>query len=510
MNNKDLDLESHFNSFIYKNYNNNHWSCKYPKLAKEWDENKNKELGINSIIEHNNPNKNIWWKCNECNNSYLARLILKIENYSKDNHSDCSFCNFKNSNEYGLIINHWNYEKNGEIGIKPLKNDKFWFKYPNCNHETYNTFGNFIKSGITCKECLSAENKKTLLEKAAKESAEISFLKSRSSSIEKKLYYFLYLIFDTEVLSGESFKAPGYKNTFEIDIFIKRLKLGLEYDGVYFHTDFNRDFLKNQKCKAAGIKLLRIREEGLEKVSDDDIIYNHKNYDVNSLVNLVCDWLSINYILNPNELNKISELKELDLNEYIIPTEFNIYPIKQNSIANKFPKLHSSWHDELNVKMGLEFNLLNILPTSSLRNKNCFWKCKKCKLVWMDSILNRMEKDGCPSCENKAEDEINYSNVNDNLGILKDFNALRISIDKAVSYNTKFLGPLKIKSMGVETRKELRYMKLIMDTIRDKLNYKSSEYNGEIMNEFKTKKRNLYFENSNVLINHCSDVITVK
>jgi hypothetical protein len=54
---------------------------------------------------------------------------------------------------------------------------------------------------------------------------------------------------------------------FEIDVWIPNLKIGIEFDGTFWHSNKNkyfkpeRDLLKNELCKKQGIKLIRIKEE---------------------------------------------------------------------------------------------------------------------------------------------------------------------------------------------------------------------------------------------------------
>lgn len=50
---------------------------------------------------------------------------------------------------------------------------------------------------------------------------------------------------------------------FELDIYIPSLKLGVEYDGDYWHSlpkMVEMDKRKNQECYRKGIKLIRIKE----------------------------------------------------------------------------------------------------------------------------------------------------------------------------------------------------------------------------------------------------------
>lgn len=47
----------------------------------------------------------------------------------------------------------------------------------------------------------------------------------------------------------------------EIDVYIPKMLLGIEYDGLNFHQNLNIDQLKDQICENKGIRLIRIKEK---------------------------------------------------------------------------------------------------------------------------------------------------------------------------------------------------------------------------------------------------------
>jgi very-short-patch-repair endonuclease len=48
----------------------------------------------------------------------------------------------------------------------------------------------------------------------------------------------------------------------EIDIYIPDIKIGVEYDGKYFHSKrIQKDLEKNKKIENMGISLIRVREK---------------------------------------------------------------------------------------------------------------------------------------------------------------------------------------------------------------------------------------------------------
>ena len=59
----------------------------------------------------------------------------------------------------------------------------------------------------------------------------------------------------------------------ELDIFLPDLKLGIEYDGSYFHKDrLQKDVEKNSKLLKLGVKVFRIRAHPLQKINKSDIV----------------------------------------------------------------------------------------------------------------------------------------------------------------------------------------------------------------------------------------------
>ena len=81
----------------------------------------------------------------------------------------------------------------------------------------------------------------------------------------------------------------------EFDIYIPSINLAVEYDGVRWHKDKKEnDLNKNKYCLKNNINLIRIRENGLNKINKDDFILNKK-------VNLEDALIYLFYKLNISE-----------------------------------------------------------------------------------------------------------------------------------------------------------------------------------------------------------------
>ena len=61
----------------------------------------------------------------------------------------------------------------------------------------------------------------------------------------------------------------------ECDIWIPSLHLGIEVDGYYWHKNsIEKEEAKNKTIEENGGVLVRIREEGLIKISENDVLYS--------------------------------------------------------------------------------------------------------------------------------------------------------------------------------------------------------------------------------------------
>ncbi len=84
------------------------------------------------------------------------------------------------------------------------------------------------------------------------------------SNCENEIYDFLCNMLGKDSVIQHDRKVLG--NGQEIDIYIPSLKFGIEYNGLYFHSDAvgkprNYHLAKTEKCKELGIKLIQIFED---------------------------------------------------------------------------------------------------------------------------------------------------------------------------------------------------------------------------------------------------------
>ena len=136
---------------------------------------------------------------------------------------------------------------------------------------------------------------------------------------------------------------------FEVDIFLPDLSIGIEYDGSYWHTDKQDHDLKKQAAlKALGVKLLRVREKPLSKISANDIIVERAEElgkeTVNKLLSLIAptDAATVDYLSRVEWAN--DDLYKNYLDNF--PS-----PLPENSLAENNPNLCTEWHPTKNFPL---------------------------------------------------------------------------------------------------------------------------------------------------------------
>lgn len=120
----------------------------YPELNKLWDYSRNvifdMEIEADVTIKptdvvYNSKNK-YWWKCNECGNSYKAKIEDMINNTAECNHCRNKDKSHVLATAYPELLEYWDYEKNNAIGITPEgatsgMDKSVWWKCKKCGYE---------------------------------------------------------------------------------------------------------------------------------------------------------------------------------------------------------------------------------------------------------------------------------------------------------------------------------------------------------------------------------------
>lgn len=218
-----------------------------PDIAAEWHPTKNGELTPQQIGS-NNTHK-VWWlgKCgHEWDAAVTSRFLGK----------GCPICTNKRcviglndlATLFPLVALQWHSIKNDDLTpqkVTPGYTTSVWWECDN-GHEWQTTPSHRTQRGQGCPKC-----------------------SNRVSQLEKDLFEFVESLNVSPVQSDRSI-LPNNK---EIDIYIPSHKLGIEFNGIYWHTESagkgkTYHYDKYKDAQKAGITLIQIWEDDWNKKSD--------------------------------------------------------------------------------------------------------------------------------------------------------------------------------------------------------------------------------------------------
>ncbi len=400
------------------------------KLMKEFNYEKN-TLNPNNLTFGSN--KKVWWKCEKGHEWYVS-----VSNRTRG--TGCPYCMnrliMKGYNDLFTtnpeLKSFWNYEKNevlpSEIGKGSAK--KYWWKCeknhewdeevrvvasgcrcPYCsNHRLLTGFNdtktthpelmdewNYEKNTIKPEEVINSSSIKVWwkCEKNHEWEARISkracgrgcpycFSANQTSFSEQAIYFYLNKCFNNVYSRYKKL----FDNGMEIDIFVEDLKIGIEYDGAFFHKNNSsklREKKKYQICKENCIKLIRVREKGLKSNGYEDLaiesLWDGDHYNnLDDVIKQILRFMKIELDVDTKKDRiKILNLYKKDLQASSL-SEYSDYLIKE-------------WNYDKNKGI----DLINFKPGSSIK---VWWKCEK-NHEWEASINKRVCGRGCPYCSNK-------------------------------------------------------------------------------------------------------------
>jgi hypothetical protein len=335
-----------------------------PNIAKEWHTTKNinlkpEEVGLKS-------NKKVWWLCPK-GHEYFAVI------YSRAIGTGCTYCaNLKTSSTNNLKFNfpeiakEWHPTKNGDLKPEDVVKHtgrKVWWLCKK-GHEWKASIHSRSSAGSGCPKCTNQSSK-----------PELRILSELETLFKKVQSRFKY-------------------SKVEIDIYIKDINVGIEYDGAHFHKNKNLDEKKNEFFNNKLKKLIRIRAKPLEKISEYDVIVEKKDLTKNDLDKIV------NSISNFCDDNKKQTLKKyLENKSFVNEEAYKKYlsyfpaPIPSKSLKILNPKVSKEWHYEKNYPLTPESFTLS-------SGAKVWWLCPKGH-EYQTTIAHRTEKTaptGCPYC----------------------------------------------------------------------------------------------------------------
>lgn len=345
----------------------NRLSIKYPSVAKEWNNNRNKGLKPRDISFGSN--KKVWWQCkkgHEWEQSIKTRTnggqIRPCPKCPKKIKRKIKKGNLLFERSPNIAL-EWNYKRNTTVNpneVSYSSNKKVWWICSR-GHEWEATPNNRINKKSRCPECSYG-----------------------ISQPEMRIFSELSTLFEAK---------NRYKiNKNEIDIYLPDQKIGIEFDGYYWHKDkLKKDKEKNKFFKDIGITIYRIREKPLKKISPFDLIINQNSVTKETINKLL---KSLKKSLKDDDKKNID--KYISKKKYVNQSKFNellsYYPApeKDKSVLIANQKLAKEWDYEKNKPLKPEM-------VSIGSEVEVWWKCTKGH-KWKKSPKYRNRAPKCPTC----------------------------------------------------------------------------------------------------------------
>lgn len=355
---------------------------KYPKIAKEWDYEKNDDKKPSEYTCGSR--EPIWWKCSK-GHSY-KQIIIKRTTRGYN----CPYCSnekvLKGFNDLETVnpklAKEWNYKKN------------------KTTPDMY-TNGSGFRAWWICP--LGHEYKATIHDRTAKGGTNCPICNMRNSSSfpEQAIYFYVKKIYPNAINKYKDI----FKNSMELDIYIPDIKLGIEFDGGNWHKteeQHKSEIKKYNICKKNGIYLIRIKENNGTNWKDTfDIAYRinkSKNTDeLQNVIQAIMDSID-------KESNMLTRMKPIFHSSVVVDLEKDRNHILsylsniENSLLKLRPDVIEYWDFDKNI--GISPNMFSVGST-----KKVWWKCKTCGYEWHNSItgMTRKGRNNCPMCSRKEQ-----------------------------------------------------------------------------------------------------------
>ena len=160
---------------------------------------------------------------------------------------------------------------------------------------------------------------------------------------EQAIFFYIRRYFDDAI---NRFKDLG----FELDIFIPEINTAIEYDGFLWHKDNRKDIEKNAKCMKQNIRLIRVREKGLEDLPPNSSVVTFSiNRGYSNLENVIQRLLDYLGVKQKADINLSRDRND------IISNYINVY----NDYWDKMYRLAKAYYDKNKTLVGIEDKFLS-------------------------------------------------------------------------------------------------------------------------------------------------------
>ena len=338
-------------------------------LLTEWDYAKNTILP-SQVSPHSS--KVVWWK-GACGHEWDTQICIRTSN---NRPGGCPFCSYPPkrvlvgfndfatwciNNNKSFLLDEWNTDRNTEFTPEEITygcGKRVWWKCGR-GHEWRVSPANRVQ-GTGCPVCS----------------------RTQTSFPEQAIAFYLGKVFN--IIQRFSIK------NYEIDIYLEDFSLGIEYDGMFYHTEENveREREKDAFFENNGIRILHIKENKEKNNIEDGVLYyvpRKKKYidaSFNEMLRMLFSYLE--YETNVKSYDDIDIIRdELAIREHYASI------LKEGSLTSLFPELTKEWDVDKNNGMMPE----NFAAYSQVK---VWWKCSKGH-SWQALISSR-NRLGCPFC----------------------------------------------------------------------------------------------------------------
>lgn len=337
---------------------------KYPWLAGQWNYEKNEGLLPSQVT--GGCNKKVWWRCKN-GHEWEAQIN------SRTRGCNCPICSCrkiqKGYNDLETLrpemLKQWDFEKNKDVDITkvgPKSKLRVWWKCED-NHQWKEAI-NSRCNNILCPVCYNMHG---------------------TSFPEQSVYYYIKQVYPSAI---NRYKE---KRKYEIDIYIPEIKLGIEYDGIYYHNtkEARRKELEKEK-------LLRERNINIIRIKEDKVKYRKPTLKGNIIYYKIGNYENLSGVIRKLfEIIKVKDKVKIDVNRDIYKIIESYSKVKlEESLVCLAPHLLKEWNTERNFPLRPE-------KLTARSDRKVWWKCEKGH-EWKTSPNKRyLDKTNCPICANK-------------------------------------------------------------------------------------------------------------